>query len=401
MTHPPLISLGATNYGCLDQIDVALKPLSVLVGPNGSGKSTLLDIIQFLGDAVREDLGPALDRRRGFESLRFRGAAPTDPIKIRVKAAVTAHANENAPDEYELIIRPVAGSSGLAPSRLFLRQEAFTFKRTRGPGRRLKIAGTKVTVSVAGKPTEVTRLNKQSLGLATLPRLAIGKGGEQVELLARLFESFRVFEVDVTAARQPALVTGDAPIRLASDASNLSAFLHLLSGDPERFEDLLRDAREMIPGLVTLHFVPVGGAGEAVVTEIEEAWLPGRTPLAKASYGTIRVLALLALLYDPAPPKLTCMEEIDHGLHPHVFDRLVELMRRASRSTQLLIATHSPALVNRLQPSELIVCERNPKTGGVRIPTLGVEEIERMVEATGGALGVGELWFSGQLGGVP
>ncbi|MBM4394608.1 MAG: ATP-binding protein [Deltaproteobacteria bacterium] len=57
------------------------------------------------------------------------------------------------------------------------------------------------------------------------------------------------------------------------------------------------------------------------------------TPLANASYGTIRALAILALLYDPNPPLLTCMEEIDHGLHPHVFDRLVELMRQASRHT--------------------------------------------------------------------
>jgi predicted ATPase len=120
-----------------------------------------------------------------------------------------------------------------------------------------------------------------------------------------------------------------------------------------------------------------------------------------ASFGTIRALAMLALLYDPHPPKLTCVEEIDHGFHPHLFDRLVELLREATARTQLLIATHSPALVNRLRPEELIVCERNPENGGVRIPAVEPEKITQMVEATGGALGPGELWFSGSLGGVP
>ncbi len=103
----------------------------------------------------------------------------------------------------------------------------------------------------------------------------------------------------------------------------------------------------MIPGLTKIHFRPIGGASEAVAVELEEEALRGRTPLADASYGSIRALALLAMLYDPAPPLLTCVEEIDHGLHPYVFDRLIERLREASERTQLLVVTHSPALVNR------------------------------------------------------
>jgi predicted ATPase len=127
--------------------------------------------------------------------------------------------------------------------------------------------------------------------------------------------------------------------------------------------------------------------------------LRGATPLADASFGTIRALALLAMLYDPDPPLLTCVEEIDHGLHPHVFDRLVELLRIASRRTQFLIATHSPALVNRLNPSELIVCERDEGTGLARIPAIDPRLVENAYESDG--YGLGELWFSGTLGGVP
>jgi predicted ATPase len=133
--------------------------------------------------------------------------------------------------------------------------------------------------------------------------------------------------------------------------------------------------------------------------EIVDRGRVGATPLAHASFGTIRALALLAMLYDPAPPLLTCVEEIDHGLHPHVFDRLVELLRQAAARSQLIIATHSPALVNRLRPAELIVCERDLDTGLARIPAVDPQAVAQTHAASG--YGLGELWFSGALGGVP
>lgn len=396
-----LLRIRAKNYRCLDDVDVELGALSVLVGPNGSGKSTLLDVIQFLGDAVREDLGPAVARRGGFELLRFRGQQRPVPIVIGVEAAVTKFASETAGDEYTLTFRELP-MAGRLKKRVVRREESFRFKRTRGKGRRLTVKGSKFTVHDDGlRARSRPLLQEQSLALSTLPRLRAEEGGEQINDIATLFASFRVFDVDTKGARLPSSVNEDAIPRLASDASNLSAFLHYLASEEDAFGDLLDDARAMIPGFKDIHFRHVGGAQEAVVVEIEEHWLAGRTPLAAASFGTIRALAILALLYDPDPPMLTCVEEIDHGFHPYLFDRLVELMRRASEKTQLLIATHSPALVNRLRAEEIIVCERNPETGGVRIPAVTREEIEAMMKEAGDDIGLGELWFSGSLGGVP
>ncbi len=206
--------------------------------------------------------------------------------------------------------------------------------------------------------------------------------------------------MDVERARWPSIFDNEQ-LQLEKDASNLAAFLFRLYREDESYGSLLEDARAMIPGLETIHFLSVGGPAATISVELEERWLPGRTPLAAASFGTIRLLALLAMFHDPQPPQLTCVEEIDHGLHPHLFDRLVDLMRDVSQRTQLLIATHSPALVNRLRSEELIVCERNPETGGVHIPAVDQRVVKEMVEATDGRLGPGELWFSGSLGGVP
>lgn len=402
----PLVKVRAKNFRSLRDVEVELQPLNVLVGPNASGKSNFLDLIAFLGDAVREDLRPAIKKRGGFERVAFRSAATQlAKVEITVEAVVTKYASDKARDAYTLRFfehQPFKPGVGRA---VLVREEEFRFKRTKGSGRRLTINGKKFTiyttskVAPRSKPKTETLLQQESLGLSTLPRLAPDRGGEQVSNIADLFSTFRVFDVNVQAARQPSPVRlGE---RLQPDAANLSAFLHKLSADESTFRDLEDDARAMIPGLSRLHFRPIGGAEEAVAVELAEKGLRGRTPLADASYGSIRALALLALLYDPEPPLLTCVEEIDHGLHPYVFDRLMERLRDASKRSQFLVVTHSPALVNRLRASELIVCERDRETGETLMPAVDPAEVRKIEEKLAGKMGLGELWFSGTLGGTP
>ncbi|MGW0506103.1 AAA family ATPase [Micromonospora sp. NPDC003241] len=399
---PYLLRLKVVNYRSLRDVEVHLRALNVLVGPNGAGKSNFLDVIAFLGDATRDDLAPALDRRAGFDRVVFRAAKGSrQAISIEVEAAVTKNSSLKATDTYTLEfssdkLRPGRGEK----ERYYLRRaESFAFKRTAGPGRRITVKGGLITFHKPEGGEDTASLREGSLGLSTLPKLSPEEGGEQVEALANLFASFRVFDVDVAAARRPS--PERASERLHNDASNLAAFLSFLAErHTDRFDALQRDARAFIPGLERLEFTAIGGAGEGTVLTLVERGLLGATTLQEASYGSIRALALLALLYDPSPPRLTCIEEIDHGLHPHILDRLVELLREASGRTQFLIATHSPALVNRLTPHELIVCERNDDAAS-KIPAIDPETVKAMEQELNGELGLGELWFSGALGGCP
>jgi predicted ATPase len=410
---PFLLRLTVKNFRTLRNVDITLQPLNVLVGPNGAGKSNLLDVIDFLGDSVREDLAPALSKRGGFDRVRFRGADSNlrEWVEIEVEAAVTKFGTRTASDRYKLRFTPVRiiqrqrrpdDEYTVDPNRRGLRrEETFLFKRTEGRGRRITISGRDLSVITESEPTRNRVLQEGSLGLSTLPRLGPeeGGGGEQVEALASLFASFRVFDVNVDAIKYNRDVSVSS--RLRNDASNLAGYLeYLREFDKERFTQLKADARLFIPGLEEIEIDTIGGSSTSSVVRLKEHGLRDSTELADASFGSVRALALLALLYDPKPPKLTCIEEIDHGLHPYVLDRLVELLRSASKRTQLLIATHSPALVNRLDPSELIVCERR-EDGGSSIPAISSADVRRMEEAVDGELGLGELWFTGALGGVP
>lgn len=396
-----LLRLEAVNFRSLRGVTVDLSALNVLVGPNQAGKSNFLDLIEFLGDAAREDLPAAIDSRGGYDRLRFRGNS-TGSVRIAVTANVTSYSSVTAPDEYELtFFTRRAHKARPQPAALF-RTESLTFKRRQGRGRRLNVNGSRVEfVSFSSDESTLERelpLRRDSLALSTLRKLPPEDGGEEIDRIASLFTTFRIFNVDVDAARRPSRANQS---QLLPDASNLAAALAALSQrEPRAFAALVADARELIPGLQDIEILEIGGSGPGFVIQLVEAGMRDATVLADASFGAIRLLALLTLLYDPAPPQLTCVEEIDHGLHPHMFDLLVDRLREASTKTQFLIATHSPALVNRLDPSELLVCER-ASDGSTRLPAVDPQLISEKAAAVDGRLGLGEMWFSGSLGGVP
>lgn len=398
-----LFSISAKNFLSLEAVRVELQELSVLVGPNGAGKSNLLKVIQFLGDTARLDLNPAIRQNGGFERIAFRGGSPSTAkvprISLTISGKFTSNSSSSAPDEYTLAFSRPRQMEKYVVSH---RSETFVFKRTSGPGRRITVSGRKVNIEHVSKGVDVEEtkvsLASTSSALSTLPKLGKDNGGSQINALVELLTNFRVFEVDVTKAKLPSTYNEKSAKILESNAGNLASFLRWLSiSNPSIFHQYVEDLNVIAPSITDVIFTPVGGSNEAWSIQLKESGLTGLTHLSEASFGTVRAMALLAMLHDPNPPKLTCVEEIDHGLHPHALDRIVERLRSASKRTQLLIVTHSPALANRLRPNELIVCERNRESGASDIPAIAPALVAKIATRT--ELRLGELWFSGALGG--
>jgi predicted ATPase len=114
------------------------------------------------------------------------------------------------------------------------------------------------------------------------------------------------------------------------------------------------------------------------------------------SDGTLRVLGCLAALYSPASPPLICFEEPENYVHPRLLELMVNLLKGASEKTQVLINTHSPYLVDFLDPGDLFIVEKvNGETQVKR-----AEDKKGIKEALK-TLGLGEMWYSGGLGGIP
>ncbi len=336
--NPRLTQLRAVNFRSLGEMDVPLGDLTVLVGPNGSGKTNVLNVLRFLASTVQFDLAAAVKQWGGFERVRRRDGG-SGQVKIQVSGQLTKHASYNALDEYEL-------SFGVTSKGNLNRKETFTFKCTQGRGRRITVAGTKIEIGPghgmadAESDQRTLMVKSGTTGLSTLPRLSDDEGGEGIRSLAAFLESVRVLEPNVNAAREPSRMV---PGRLADDAGNLaSALYNLHRTDGESFNSLVSELHYCLPGLCDVEFVPVGGAGSAVAVVLRELGVASPIELADASFGTVRLLALLTALHEPDRPPLMAIEEVDHGLHPYALDILVDRLRAASKQTQLLITTHSP-----------------------------------------------------------
>ncbi len=93
------------------------------------------------------------------------------------------------------------------------------------------------------------------------------------------------------------------------------------------------------------------------------------------SDGTLRVLGLLAALYQDPPPTLLAIEEPELTIHPGALAVLADVMKEAGGRAQLLLTTHSPDLISRLPVESLRAVE---KLDGVTLIS-DIDETQRMV----------------------
>ena len=119
-------------------------------------------------------------------------------------------------------------------------------------------------------------------------------------------------------------------------------------------------------------------------------------PATRLSDGTLRYLCLLAILCDPSPPPLVCIEEPELGLHPDILPTIARLLREAAAKTQLVVTTHSDILVDELSetPESVVVCERSD--GRTNMKRLESDKLSRWLEK----YRLGELWTKGEIGGA-
>jgi predicted ATPase len=71
----------------------------------------------------------------------------------------------------------------------------------------------------------------------------------------------------------------------------------------------------------------------------------------RLSAGTLKFLCLMAILLHPEPPPLICIEEPELGLHPDAMSVVADALREASGRCQVIVTTHSEALVSALSTS--------------------------------------------------
>jgi predicted ATPase len=345
-----------------------LRPLNVLIGSNAAGKSNLIRAIGLLR-ALRR-FPQEIAEGGGLESwMNWRRSSG---IAIRASGEASGQ-----PYSYRL---NVIGSS----THLEIHEEKLDpgFERVFDKYRFLSADDE---VSLWNDITPIQSVFSEARSPRE-PRIkVVGDGLESIRL-------YREFRTGPGTQARAGISTAGLGEYLSEDGSNLALVLDKLN-----FHRALKPLNEALNRLFTWFSEVLtysrGGFSQLYVREEGVV-----TPMSAASLsdGTLRLLCLLAVVFDPSPAPLVCIEEPEIGLHPDAIRMVAELLVKASVRTQLIVTTHSPALVDALsdQPESIVVCERD-FDGFTQFRRLNSSDLDQWLQK----YSLGELWQKGEIGG--
>jgi predicted ATPase len=381
---PPRIEyLRVQNYRALRDLELkGLTPLTVFVGPNGSGKSTVFDVFAFLSECFSVGLRKAWDKRGRFKELRTRGAEGPVCVELKYRERprtpiITYHLE---------IDEDLRGP--------FVTEEWLQWRRGEygRPFRFLDFKNGKGEVVSGDAPDKQDKRISEELDSREM--LAVNTLGQfakhpRVVALRRFITDWYLSYL--TADNTRGVPEAGPQERLSQTGNNLPNVIQYLKEQHlDRLNEILRILSQRVPRLekVDAEIMPDG----RLLLQIKDA--PFERPvMAKfASDGTLKMLAYLTVLYDPAPPQLVGIEEPENQLHPRLLPELAEECRTASAATQLMITTHSPFFVNGLRPEETWILYRDEKGYTKAQQASRIDGIKDFV-AEGAQLGY--LWTQG------
>ena len=232
-----------------------------------------------------------------------------------------------------------------------------------------------------------------------LPGLA-GEG-QWAEVRTQL-QGIRAFLFDHYAMAVPAKRTDGA--ELASNAANLAAVLAARRASaPEALRHLEEDFCRILPEFGALDFRDAGDGRVELLARLADG--SEVLPAENLSQGTLYLLAILCLAHDPAPPAIVCLEEADRGVHPRMLREVRDALYRLSYPlagtrppVQVIATTHSPYLLDlfRDHPEEVVLASKQGNAATFERLADRRDLLELAKETS-----LGDLWYSGILGGVP
>lgn len=383
---PRIESLRVENYRALRKVELDnLTPMTVLLGPNGSGKSTIFDVFNFLSECFQFGLRHAWDRRGRGKELKTRGSngpivfelkyreQPKDPI-ITYHLAIDEGAK--GPEVVEEWLQWRRGQKG----------QPFRFLEFRkGVGR--AVSGELPDAEDQRKDT--TLRSADLIAVNTLGQLA---EHPRVAALREFITDWYVSYLSIDSTRnQPEAGPQE---RLSKGGENLPNVIQYLKEQyPERLEHIFSVLRARIPRLERVEAEPMPDG--RLLLQIKDA--PFEQPVLSkfASDGTMKMLAYLAVLYDPEPPRFIGIEEPENFLHPRLLPELAEECRAAAERSQLLVTSHSPFLLNAMRAEEVRVLYRDEQGFTQAVRACDIQGIPEFIKA-GASLGY--LWMEGHFG---
>ena len=367
----PVSRIEIAGFKSIRVAKLELKPLNVFIGPNGAGKSNFIGVFKLLHQIVEKNLAVSVAEQGGANSLLHFGRKRTPSISLKLQFG-------DGTNCYGCVLAPNAEDN------LFFKDEWCTYtgpsSTTGYPFRDLLIK-----LSIGGRESRLLEeAEAHPNGIASHVRDD--------------FKGWRLYHFHDTSPSARIKQTGDLSNNrfLQDDASNLAAFLYQLQQTQKAsYDHIVGAVRRVAPFFETFVLAPAKLNPETILLEWKEKGADEYFKASALSDGTLRFICLATLLLQPTLPSVVLIDEPELGLHPAAVTLLAELLRSASKRSQVIVSTQSATLVNQLAPEEVVVVEHQDQTSS--FVRLAREQLKDWI----GDYGLGELWEKNILGGRP
>jgi predicted ATPase len=185
---------------------------------------------------------------------------------------------------------------------------------------------------------------------------------------------------------------------LYADGGNLAAVLHLLEDrHPHEYQRILETIRLVAPFFHTFQLEPLRDNPRQVMLNWRAKNSDYEFGPHQISDGTLRFMALSTLLLQPREflPAMIIIDEPELGLHPYAIKILASMLEDTSNFTQILVATQSAALVDQVEPDDVIIA--NIEQGASQFDRQSRDKLKEWLDE----YTLSELWEKNVVGGRP
>ena len=343
-----------------------LKDLNIIIGANGAGKSNLVEIFRMLMAMSRKGFQSFVLERGGADSFLFNGPKVTQKITAEFEFESRSGFAEGS-NSYRLELKPTVDEK-------FLIQEERKYVSTNwrsygGPSEESRLYDLK---------DENSERNSAYRGVGYFVYDSVSKW-----VVYHFHDTSRMAPM-----RRFEIVEDNEGLR--EDASNIAPFLLRLKTTKSSsmyYQEIVNAVKLVIPFFedFRLDTQRLGDSEKARLSWQQKGSDYPMQPY-HLSDGSIRFICLATALLQPDPPSTIVIDEPELGLHPEAISVLAELIRDASKQTQVIVATQSPNLLNEFGIEDIIVANR--KDGQSTFERLSKQDFNVWLED----YSVGELW---------
>lgn len=357
------------GYKSIQEMELELSPINVLIGANGSGKSNFISFFKLLRWMLQApgQLQFFIGKSGGANSLLFDGAEET----LQMEAGLHFETDAGTNDYFFRLFHA-------ASDTLIFAEEKYRFSRNT------------VNSLAEWKSLDAGHKEAKLIDIANL-------GDSTAQTILRLMQRCVVHQFHNTSETARIRQRWDIEDNryLKEDAANLASFLlRLKETEPIYYQRIVGTLTQIAPFFTDFVLEPVNN-------QVILQWRERNTDLVfsshQASDGTLRTMALIALLLQPQNqlPDVLILDEPELGLHPYAINIIGGLINSVSLHSQVILATQSTLLIDCFEPNDIIVVERKGRQS--YFSRLDYSNLEDWLEE----YSLSELWNKNVIGGRP